>query len=126
MGRKPGGNTQAKEETLRADCMEKGWICHVIPIEVGCCGFIGHSVISFLSKIGITGPSLKVFRPRRNMHQVGFGRKREVFSMKEIHAEPPFPNDYERNSYCKPVITSTAKSKRVFFLNHKLHTKNED
>ncbi len=38
---------------------KKGWICHVIPIEVGCCGFLGHSVISFLSKIGITGRSLK-------------------------------------------------------------------
>ena len=36
------------------------WICHVIPIEIGCRGFIGHSVISFLSKIGITGRSLKV------------------------------------------------------------------
>ena len=47
-------------ETLRADCMEKGWICYVIPIEVGCRGFQGHSVISFLSEIGITGRSLKV------------------------------------------------------------------
>ena len=47
-------------ETLRADCVEKGWICHVIPFEVGCRGFLGHSVISFLSKIGITGCSLKV------------------------------------------------------------------
>ena len=27
-------------ETPRADCMEKGWICHVIPIEVGCRGFL--------------------------------------------------------------------------------------
>ena len=47
-------------ETLRADCMKKGWICHVIPIELGCRGFHGHSVISFLSKIGITGRSLKI------------------------------------------------------------------
>ena len=47
-------------ETLHADCLEQGWICHVIPIEVGCHSFIGHSVISFLSKIGITGRSLKV------------------------------------------------------------------
>ena len=47
-------------ETLRADCVEKGWICHGIPIEVDCRGFLGHSVISFLSKIGITGRSLKV------------------------------------------------------------------
>ena len=34
-------------ETLRADCVEKGWICHVISIEVGCRGFLDHSVISF-------------------------------------------------------------------------------
>ena len=49
------------------------------------------------------------------MHQVGFGRKQEVFSMKEIHAEPPFPCDYVRNGYCKRIMTSTAESKRVFF-----------
>ena len=57
------------------------------------------------------------------------GQKREVFSMKEIHAEPLFPCDYVINGYCKRVITSTAESKRIFFfcfLNHKLHTKNED
>ena len=49
----------------------------------------------------------------------------KVFSMKEIHAESPFPCDYVRNGYCKGVITSTAESKRVFF-NHKLHTEDED
>ena len=32
-------------ETLRADCVEKGWIYHVIPIEAGCCDLLGHSVI---------------------------------------------------------------------------------
>ena len=42
------------------DCEEKGWVCHMTPIEVGCRGFIWHSVISFLSKIGITDRSLKV------------------------------------------------------------------
>ena len=47
-------------ETLHADCVPKGWVCHVIPIEVGCRGFIGHSVIPFLSKIRITGCTLKV------------------------------------------------------------------
>ena len=45
---------------LCADCVEKGWICHVIPIEVGCRSFLGHSVTSFLSKIEIIGCSLKV------------------------------------------------------------------
>ena len=37
-------------ETLCADCVEKGWICHVIPFEVGCHGFLGHSVICFFQK----------------------------------------------------------------------------
>ena len=66
-GRKPIGSTRAEEKPirdtacrLRADCVEKGWMCDVIPIKVGCRGFLGHSVISFLSKIGITGHSLKV------------------------------------------------------------------
>ena len=39
----------------------------------------------------------------------------KVFSMKEIHAEPPFPCDYVKNGYHKREITSTAESKRVFF-----------
>ena len=47
-------------ETLRADCVEKGWICPEISIEVDRRGFLGHSVILFLSKTGITGRSLKV------------------------------------------------------------------
>ena len=47
-------------ETQHADCVEKGWICHGILFEVGYGGFLGHSVISFLSKTGITGRSLKV------------------------------------------------------------------
>ena len=50
--------------------------------------------------------------------------------MKEMHAEPPFLCDYVINGNCKRVITSTAESKGVFFfvffLNHKLYTKNED
>ena len=63
-----------------------------------------------------------------NMHQVGFVRKREVFCMNEMHAEQPFPCDCvtSGNGYCKRVMKSTAESKRVFFLSHKLHTKNED
>ena len=84
---------KSRYETLRADCVEKGWICHGIPIEVGCRGFIGHSVISFLSKIGITGRSLPqiVFRPRRDMHQVEFGRKRESFQHEGNTCGTTFP-----------------------------------
>ena len=46
-------------EDLRSDCIEKGWSCHVLPIEVGCRGYIAQSVVSFLSKIGISGLSLR-------------------------------------------------------------------
>ena len=107
-------------ESLRADCVEKGWICHVIPIEVGCRGFIGHSVISFLSKIGITGRSLKVASNRlqntaRYASSWIWSKARKFFSMKVIPEESPFLCDYVRNGYCKRVITSTAESKRVFF-----------
>ena len=56
----PWEENQEEAHEWKKNCMEKGWICHVIPIEVGCRGFLGHSVISFLSKIGITGRSLKV------------------------------------------------------------------
>ena len=93
-----------------------GWICHVIPLEVGC---RGHSVISFVSKKGITGRSLKV---ASNHLQIAaqyasslIWSKARSFQQKEIHAEPLFPCDYVRNAYCKCVITSTAESKRVFF-----------
>ena len=34
-----------------------------------------------------------VLRPWHNMHQVGFGRKQEVFCMNEMHTEPPFQCD---------------------------------
>ena len=58
----------SRRKTNTRHCMptalKKGWICHVIPIEVGCRGFLGDSVILFLSKIGITGRSLKVASDR--------------------------------------------------------------
>ena len=58
------------------------------------------------------------------MHQVGFGQKRKVFSMNEMHAEPLFPWDYvtSRNNYCICIMISTVESKHVF-KNHKLHKK---
>ena len=53
--------------------------------------------------------------------------------MNEMHAELQSPCDCVTpvNGYCKRIMSSTAESKRVFFfvfffLNHKLHTKNED
>ena len=107
-------------EDTACQLRRKGWICHVIPIEVGCRGFIGHSVISFISKIGITGCSFKVASNHlqttaRYASCWIWSKARKFFSKKEIHAEPPFPCDYVRNGYYKRVITSTAESQRVFF-----------
>ena len=133
LGRKPEGGTRVEEKPIQntacwlcADCVEKGWICHGIPIEVGCRGFLGYSVISFLTKIGITGCSLKVAFYRLQTTAQYASRwiwsRAKVFSMNKMHAEPPFPCDYvtSRNNYCKRILTSTAESKRVF-KNHKLH-----
>ena len=57
---------------------------------------------------------------------VSFSLSSYVYSLDLVReAISPFPCDYVRNGYCKRVITSTAESKRVF-LNHKLHSENED
>ena len=62
------------------------------------------------------------------MYPVWLGRKWNISNMNEMQSEPRLSCDYvtSRNSYCKRVITSTSESKRVFFLNHKLQTQNED
>ena len=52
---------KTKYETLRSECEEKGWSCHVLPIEVGCRGFVGHTTISFLTKLGLSS------RPRKTV-----------------------------------------------------------
>ena len=63
-----------------------------------------------------------VFRPRCKMHQVGFSRKWKVFSMNEMHTEPPFTCDYvtSRNGYCKRKflkITNCSKNdERTMYL----------
>ena len=90
---------------------------------------LNSKFFSFLR--AFTSPKLKItvciiyiyiFRARCNMHQVGFGRERKVFSMNEMNVEPPIPCDYisSRNGYCKRVITSTAEIKITNF------SKNED
>ena len=46
-------------ETLRSDCEDGGWTCNVLPIEIGCRGFMARSTISLLTKIGMHGAELK-------------------------------------------------------------------
>ena len=92
---------------------------YVIPIEVGCHGFLGHSVILFLSKIGITGHSLKVASNRL--------QATEQYASSWIWSKARKFSAWMKYTRTTNVntMTSTAKSKHVF-KNHKLHTKNED
>ena len=78
--------------------------------------------VTHTNRAGLGRTSKKVFfkidpKGKRDMVSIKLDlvESEKVFSMKEIHAEPPFPCDYIRNSYCKHVITSTAESKRVFW-----------
>ena len=41
-------------ENLRMECEDKGWACQVMPIEVGCRGFIGRTTTSSLTRLGLT------------------------------------------------------------------------
>ena len=90
----------------------------MIPIEVGCRGFIGHSVISFFKNRNHWSQFESCLESSLEHGAIciklDLVESEKVFSMKVIHEESPFPCDYVRNGYCKRVITSTAESKRVF------------
>ena len=42
-----------KYEDLREQCVRKGWITNVFPIEVGCRGFVVNSTAVFLTNLGL-------------------------------------------------------------------------
>ena len=50
-----------KYDELRSQCIGNGWDCLCLPIEVGCRGFVGTSVVKALTKLGIRG------KERRNI-----------------------------------------------------------
>ena len=37
----------------KGQCEDQGWTCHVYPVQVGCYGFAGSSVIQFLTDVGV-------------------------------------------------------------------------
>ena len=43
-----------RNEKLNIECEDKGWACQVMPIEVGCRGFIGWTTTSYLTRLGLT------------------------------------------------------------------------
>ena len=43
----------ARYADLKAQCEDKGWACQVFPIEVGCRGFVGRSVLALMKRLGV-------------------------------------------------------------------------
>ena len=57
MGRTHAGSKRAQENQVRplmTECAEKQWQVHCLTFKVGCRGFVGTSLITFLHKLGIT------------------------------------------------------------------------
>ena len=50
---------RTKYDQLRMDIEAKGWACKVLPIEVGCRGFLARSMIHYLRGIGLRGRELR-------------------------------------------------------------------
>ena len=50
---------KARYEDLRAECEDNGWSCVLLPVEVGCRGFVGRSTTKFLSLLGVSGRKKK-------------------------------------------------------------------
>ena len=48
------GRSLREKETPVWECEDKGWACQVMPIEVGCRGFIGRTTTSYLTRLGLT------------------------------------------------------------------------
>ena len=38
---------------LKNQIEDNGWKCHVYPVEVGCCSFVGQSTLEFLNAMGV-------------------------------------------------------------------------
>ena len=55
---------KAKYESLRAECEDRGWSSVVLPVEVGCRGFVGRSTTKFLSLLGVSGRKKKTIIAR--------------------------------------------------------------
>lgn len=48
-----------KNQELVERCQQNGWKTYIDPLEMGCKGFVGHSLSKALSKIGIVGAAKK-------------------------------------------------------------------
>ena len=90
--------------------------------------FLGHSVILFLSKIGITGLKVASYHLQTTVQYASswiWSRAKSLQHEWNAH-RISIPCDYvtSRNSYCKCIMTSTAESKWVLKMIN--CTKNED
>lgn len=54
-----------KYQELVERCQQNGWKTYFDPIEIGCRGFVGHSLSKALAKIGIIGATKKESTERK-------------------------------------------------------------
>ena len=57
---------KTKYAPLMTECAEKQWQVHCLPFEVGCRGFVGTSLMTFLHKLGITHREKSVCKAASN------------------------------------------------------------
>ena len=46
-------------EEVREVCDDRGWMCDVLPVEVGCWGFVAKSMLKYLKMIGASSKQVK-------------------------------------------------------------------
>ena len=46
-------------EEVREVCDDRGWMCDVLPVEVGCRGFVAKSLLKYLKMIGASSKQVK-------------------------------------------------------------------
>ena len=46
-------------EEVREVCDDRGWMCDVLPAEVGCRGFVEKSMLKYLKTIGASSKQVK-------------------------------------------------------------------
>ena len=52
--KKPSRERNSGTRIYAWTCEDEGWACQVMPIEVGCRGFIGRTTTSYLTRLGLT------------------------------------------------------------------------
>ena len=85
-------------ENLFMECEDKGWVCQMISIDVGCCAFISQTTTSYLTRLGqqTDGGPHSSFKQQQKGLPAGSGTKSERAPHHDkialLALFPPLPN----------------------------------